>query len=41
MSCNSSLRDETILMKLYTVLVYDLKMCIKVFNLGSKYFKNV
>ena len=41
MSCkhNSSLTDEPILMKLYTVIVYDMKMCMKKENPDSNYFK--
>jgi len=36
---NSSLIDEWILMKLYTVEVYDLRMCMKEDNPGQKYVK--
>jgi len=42
MSCkhNFSLMDEAILMKLYTVAVKDLRMCMKEDNhLGPSYFK--
>jgi len=40
MSCkrNSSLTDEPKMMKLYTVAVYDLKMCMKGDKPGLKYF---
>ena len=31
--------DKPILMKLYTVVVYDLMMCMKVNNLGPNNFK--
>jgi len=33
---NTSLMDEQILAKLNTVLVYDLRMCMKEDNLGPK-----
>ena len=36
---NSYLTDEPILMKLYTVTVYNLIICIKEDNHGPKYFK--
>jgi len=35
--CNSSLMDEPILMKLYTIAVYH--MCMKEDNPGLKHFK--
>jgi len=31
--------DKPILMKLYTVVVYDLMMCMKVNNIGLNTFK--
>mgnify|MGYP000026507104 FL=1 len=37
--CNSSLTDEPKLMKLYIVVVYDLRMCIKEGNPSPNYFK--
>ena len=37
--CSSSLMDEPMLMKLYTVAVYTLRMCMKEDNPGSNYFK--
>ena len=37
--CNSSLPDEPVLMKLYTVTVFILRMRMKEDNLGLKYFK--
>ena len=36
---NSPLKDEPILLKLYTVVDYDLRMCMKNHNLDPKYFK--
>ena len=41
MSCkhNSPLRDIQMLMKVYTVAVYDLRMCKKEDNPGPNYFK--
>jgi len=41
MSCkrNSFLTHELILIKLYTVVVFNLRMCIKKNNPGWKYFK--
>jgi len=36
---NSSLTDELILRKIYTIAIYDLMMCIKKENPGPKYFK--
>jgi len=41
MSCkhNSLIEDELILMKLYIVVVYNLRMCIKEENPGSKCIK--
>ena len=42
MNCSNfytPLRDESILMKLYTVTVYKLRMCLKDANPDSNYFK--
>jgi len=36
---NSSLTDKLILMKLYTVVVYNLRMCMKEDNPGLKNIK--
>ena len=37
--CNSSLTDQPILMKLYTVTVFDMRICRKEDNPGPNYFK--
>jgi len=37
--CDFSLTDEVLLMKLYTVAVYNLKMCMEENTPGLKYFK--
>ena len=37
--CSFFLMDKQILMKLYTVAVYDLRMCMKERNHGQNYFK--
>jgi len=37
--CISSLVDEPIQMKLYTVAVYNLRMCMEEVNPGLKYIK--
>ena len=36
---NCSLTDERILIKRYTVVVYDLRMCMKEEDLDTNYFK--
>ena len=38
---NSSLTEEPILMKLYTVAVYNVKMCIKEDNPGLNYLREI
>ena len=37
--CNISSTDESILTKLYTIIVNDLKMCMKEYNPSQNYFK--
>jgi len=37
--CHTSPTDGPILIKLYTVVVYDLRMCMKEGNLSLKYIK--
>ena len=35
----SSSRDQQIPIKLYTVAIFDLRLCLQKDNLGTKYFK--
>ena len=37
--CIYSLNEELILLKLYTLAVYDLRMCLEEEDPGPKYFK--